>query len=263
MADLMEIKLTDKRVVGNPCRKCGNRIRLKSDGKCVSCHAERGRANARKRYQSDDEYRKIENERKRMYLKNRYDRDRENVLARNKVWVEEKMSSDPEYAEAVRKRKREAARERMADPERREKNNARKRAIYAKATERDREKRREADRDRYNGDPEYAKKTLERNKRYAQENRHVRKAIGMRRHARKKGAAGNVTAEEIIALKKAQAECVYCGDRDDLTIDHKTPLARGGKHSIENLQIACRSCNCSKRDRSHNEFLEYRERKRG
>ena len=49
--------------------------------------------------------------------------------------------------------------------------------------------------------------------------------------------------------------CVYCGAEDDLTIDHKTPELRGGGHNIENLQTLCRSCNASKRDKTHEEHI--------
>lgn len=49
--------------------------------------------------------------------------------------------------------------------------------------------------------------------------------------------------------------CVYCGSEDDLTIDHKTPEARGGSNEIDNLHVACRVCNASKRDLTHEEFI--------
>jgi 5-methylcytosine-specific restriction endonuclease McrA len=46
--------------------------------------------------------------------------------------------------------------------------------------------------------------------------------------------------------------CVHCGATDDLTIDHIHPFSRGGDHSLENLQILCRSCNCAKSDSTCN-----------
>lgn len=40
--------------------------------------------------------------------------------------------------------------------------------------------------------------------------------------------------------------CVACGEPDELTIDHIVPIAKGGRHSAENVQPLCRSCNSSK-----------------
>jgi hypothetical protein len=42
------------------------------------------------------------------------------------------------------------------------------------------------------------------------------------------------------------ATCAHCGSADDLEIDHKTPISRGGSCEIENLQALCRPCNRSK-----------------
>jgi hypothetical protein len=40
--------------------------------------------------------------------------------------------------------------------------------------------------------------------------------------------------------------CVYCGSRENLSLDHKTPQSRGGDHSLENLVTCCIPCNSSK-----------------
>lgn len=40
------------------------------------------------------------------------------------------------------------------------------------------------------------------------------------------------------------------------TIDHKTPLSKGGDNSCNNLLIACRSCNSSKGDKTYKEFVD-------
>ncbi len=40
--------------------------------------------------------------------------------------------------------------------------------------------------------------------------------------------------------------CLRCGSRENLSIDHITPLACGGDNSEENLQTLCKRCNSSK-----------------
>ena len=43
--------------------------------------------------------------------------------------------------------------------------------------------------------------------------------------------------------------CVYCGGTEDLCIDHKIPAIFGGKDCLENLVLACKSCNSVKNDK--------------
>ncbi len=49
-------------------------------------------------------------------------------------------------------------------------------------------------------------------------------------------------------LEKSNYQCVYCGAKKYLEIDHITPLAKGGTHSIDNLQALCVDCNSKKSD---------------
>lgn len=53
---------------------------------------------------------------------------------------------------------------------------------------------------------------------------------------------------------KNNGECVYCGTSENLTVDHMTPLHRGGAENISNYQPACRSCNADKRNMTHEEY---------
>jgi len=44
-------------------------------------------------------------------------------------------------------------------------------------------------------------------------------------------------------------QCVYCGTRNNLTIDHVTPRSQGGGDSWANLVTACQDCNTKKGNR--------------
>jgi 5-methylcytosine-specific restriction endonuclease McrA len=44
-------------------------------------------------------------------------------------------------------------------------------------------------------------------------------------------------------------KCVYCGSKNNLTLDHVLPKSRGGKNTWENLVTCCASCNVYKGDR--------------
>jgi 5-methylcytosine-specific restriction endonuclease McrA len=54
--------------------------------------------------------------------------------------------------------------------------------------------------------------------------------------------------------------CLYCckdlhsADPRDITLDHLTPKVDGGSNDPSNLITACRSCNCSRQDKSLKQF---------
>jgi 5-methylcytosine-specific restriction endonuclease McrA len=47
-------------------------------------------------------------------------------------------------------------------------------------------------------------------------------------------------------IKRDGGRCKYCGDTENLTLDHVRPKARGGQFIASNLVTACRDCNRSK-----------------
>ena len=62
--------------------------------------------------------------------------------------------------------------------------------------------------------------------------------------------AGGVTHQEWIAILAAfDGRCAYCRKDGPMTMDHVTPLSRGGLHIATNIVPACQPCNSSKRDR--------------
>lgn len=47
-------------------------------------------------------------------------------------------------------------------------------------------------------------------------------------------------------LNRFGGECVYCGAKERLSMDHVVPVTRGGSHGVGNIVPACVSCNASK-----------------
>ncbi len=54
-------------------------------------------------------------------------------------------------------------------------------------------------------------------------------------------------------MKRDNFTCMYCGSKNDLTIDHVLPKSRGGKDVWENLTTACEKCNVKKGSRTPQE----------
>lgn len=70
---------------------------------------------------------------------------------------------------------------------------------------------------------------------------------------------GEISQEAILKIEE-ENHCYYCGKLciEDKTIDHKHPVSRGGTNDIDNLVVACRSCNCSKNDKTEEEYRMWR-----
>lgn len=54
---------------------------------------------------------------------------------------------------------------------------------------------------------------------------------------------------KIEVWQRDQGRCVQCGAQEYLEFDHIIPFSTGGATSVQNLQLLCRKCNISKRDR--------------
>lgn len=75
------------------------------------------------------------------------------------------------------------------------------------------------------------------------------------RRAKKAAAGGTFTEAEWVAMKRLYGDCcLCCGKRRKLTIDHIVPIDKGGRHSAENIQPLCLSCNSGK----CNKTIDYR-----
>jgi hypothetical protein len=53
-------------------------------------------------------------------------------------------------------------------------------------------------------------------------------------------------ATRVRIMVRDESRCVQCGSVSDLTIDHRIAVVNGGMDDDANLQVMCRSCNCSK-----------------
>ena len=58
------------------------------------------------------------------------------------------------------------------------------------------------------------------------------------------------TSKALAVFARDAYMCQHCGTRDQLTVDHIKPVARGGGNELENLRTLCRPCNSSKGDRA-------------
>jgi len=75
---------------------------------------------------------------------------------------------------------------------------------------------------------------------------------------------GTLTKEAIRALFGSTQYCPVCNvkmRRNQKQLDHKTPLSRGGSHSVSNVWVICSYCNNEKGAKTLGEWMEYREAK--
>jgi len=66
--------------------------------------------------------------------------------------------------------------------------------------------------------------------------------------ARKLKAKGNgVSNKEWKDIKEKYGnKCLKCGSKENISMDHVIPLAKGGEHDVKNIQPLCRHCNSVK-----------------
>jgi molybdopterin converting factor small subunit len=81
-------------------------------------------------------------------------------------------------------------------------------------------------------------------------------------------AERNYTIDEQIVINHIKSQephiCYYCSKNivthNDLTIEHKYPVSRGGLTIKDNLVIACSKCNSEKADMTEQEYYNYKEK---
>jgi 5-methylcytosine-specific restriction endonuclease McrA len=57
---------------------------------------------------------------------------------------------------------------------------------------------------------------------------------------------GLTLTEKINYVKKMNYKCNFCGSENNPSIDHIIPISKGGKETLDNLQVLCISCNSKK-----------------
>jgi 5-methylcytosine-specific restriction endonuclease McrA len=154
------------------------------------------------------------------------------------------------YPREAERRKARTAAWRAANPE---KKRAQRKAEY----ERNKEAAKAAAREWTRTHPEHAAAT---HRAYRAANHEAVLHAERVKNARRKGAPGHFTAEDIRRIYNEQEGCCYyCGK--SLTryhIEHKTPIVRGGSNDPENIAVACARCNLRKGYMTEQEFREVR-----
>jgi len=65
--------------------------------------------------------------------------------------------------------------------------------------------------------------------------------------------AKNIRASRLRVYKRDGYECVYCGSKKELTVDHVIPKSKGGGNEWTNLVTSCFKCNLKKGDKTPEE----------
>lgn len=113
---------------------------------------------------------------------------------------------------------------------------------------------------KYLNDPEYRKKLLEDDRSRHQARPWFMLARKHRRDARLAGVVddGSVTVEVLREAWDEATVCLYCGrelTQWNKSVEHMTPMSKGGEHTIRNVIIVCRLCNETKKSMWFDEWM--------
>jgi 5-methylcytosine-specific restriction endonuclease McrA len=65
-----------------------------------------------------------------------------------------------------------------------------------------------------------------------------------------------VTLSRTNIYRRDDYKCIYCGDNDNLTLDHVVPKCKGGANTWTNLVTCCSDCNIKKGDKDLDVWLK-------
>lgn len=224
------------------CTKCGtikplSEYHKRSDGKqshrsqCKPCQHETNKStrDITKRRESDRRQRAANPERFRDTQARYRDRHRD---ALRQLWKERYHASPEARLAAERKRQRSHPDYKKLYMQRWRKENAERRAEYAKQY--------------YHSRLEYYR---EKNARWHRLNVERAREINRRHRWKRRNSPGSHTKDQLLSRWAYYGgRCWLCGAVADTT-DHVIPLSGGGTNWPANLRPACRSCNSGKRDR--------------
>ena len=98
-------------------------------------------------------------------------------------------------------------------------------------------------------------KRLEENKIYYKNNKEEFRIRWQKRKSRKVLLLNTLTKEQWSYIKaEFNNRCAYCGEETSLEQEHFVPISKGGTYTINNIIPACKSCNCSKHDKSFKDW---------
>lgn len=92
---------------------------------------------------------------------------------------------------------------------------------------------------------------------YRRDNKEKVKTWTRQYRARRKGAIGSHNQEDVELLYERQKMlCASCAKhiKNGYHVDHIVPLSKGGTDNPDNIQLLCPSCNCSKQDKTPQEW---------
>jgi 5-methylcytosine-specific restriction endonuclease McrA len=115
--------------------------------------------------------------------------------------------------------------------------------------------------ERIRTDAEFRARLGSNGRAWAKANPDRAQSIVRNRRARLRGAKGSHTAADIMRILAEQNfECFYCHTsiRRKHSVDHRTPIVRGGSNWPSNLAMTCGPCNYQKGDMLVGEFRKYR-----
>ena len=218
---------------GSACLQGHISQRYTRNGECVVCASDRQRRDPQKtrdrNARSKLKHRDKVLQRSREYAAKRWAENPEQMRERNREW----SKANPEKRLAKEKRWREKNSEYVAD---------RDRAYRA-------------------GNEGLHVQNRARVKAWRVANPDAYRAQVHLRRARKVGAEGSYGPEDVQRMLHAQnGVCNGCSAAiwKNYTIDHMTPLSRGGSNWPANLQLLCKRCNSAKNNRTMEEWLAVR-----